>query len=142
MEIQRADRRLRFLAALMLMAAVAVGAVALLLLQGWLAELKQLAFVDAQPRLLAAFAWISGSACIMLLALGIHVWRVGARVRAAAQFPPPGARVLRDTVVLRGVAAIRRGRFIQGAGVVLMLCVPALLAASWRLYSVLATHAA
>ena len=141
MEIQRADPRFRRLAGLSCVALVVVGAIALWAVQSWLAGLAQAAPSAARHQLLAAFASVIGASCAMLLALGIYLWRKGGQVRGAAQFPPPGMHMLRDTPVLRGAAAYRRARIMQGIGVALVLCCLALLAATWRLYSVLADHA-
>lgn len=48
----------------------------------------------------------------------VYLWRLGARVLRARQFPPPGFPVIRDTAVLGGDAAATRGYAIQ----VLALC--------------------
>jgi len=45
-----------------------------------------------------------------LVAFAAHLWRLGARVRRAREFPPPGYRVVRDTAVVSGQAAMSRGR--------------------------------
>lgn len=132
MEIQRADLRFRRLAAVSLVVLTAVGAVGLWALQGWLAGVARMAPSAAQPRLLAVFVWLIGSACAVLLALGVYLWRTGARVLRAARFPPPGMRVVRDTVVQRGAAAQRRARILQGVGVALVICCLALAAATWQ----------
>jgi hypothetical protein len=142
MEIQRADRRLRFIVSLAFLGAVAIGAVGLVALEDWLDAARHLAPAQAKRSLLSAFAWLSGTACVSTLLMGLYLWRVGARVRAAAQFPLPGARVIRDTAVLRGAVASRRGKVLQGVGAVLVLCALGLFAASWFLYSALFTHTA
>ena len=48
-----------------------------------------------------------------LLALASYLWRVGARTIRAERFPPPGFAVVRNTRVLRGQSARRRGRPAQ-----------------------------
>jgi hypothetical protein len=136
-DVQRADPRLRVLALLVLVAAVAAGVAAIALFQDWLADVAQRAPADARRSLRWAFTAVSGAACVALLALGRYAWRSGARVRSAARFPPPGAHVLRDTPVLRGTAALRRGRLMQGVGVVLACGALGLLALSWRVTSTL-----
>jgi hypothetical protein len=141
MEIQRADPRLRRIAGLLFVALVLACAVALLALQSWLSGVAQAARSTAQVQLLAAFGSLVGISCLALLVLAIYLWRIAARVLAAQQFPPPGMRVVRDTPVLRGAAALRRGRIIQGIGGLLVLCSLALAVAAWRLHSVFFSHA-
>ncbi|MGH9721417.1 MAG: hypothetical protein ACRD8O_14505, partial [Bryobacteraceae bacterium] len=48
-----------------------------------------------------------------VIALAIYFWRFGAKVLRAQQFPPPGFRVIRDTLIIRGPAAVTRGHAIQ-----------------------------
>jgi hypothetical protein len=45
-----------------------------------------------------------------LLAFAVYLWSLGANVLRARQFPPPGYRVMRDTPVIGGRAAVSRGR--------------------------------
>ena len=135
MEIQRADRRLRMLLVLAFVGAVAVGAVGLSVFEGWLDEVRQLAPADARRALRSAFLWVAGGAFATSLLPGVYLWRFGSRTRSAARFPPPGARVIRDTAILQGDAARRRGGIIQGLGVLLTLCALGLLAMSWLLYT-------
>ena len=56
---------------------------------------------------------------------------------AAQRFPPPGMRVVRDTVVLRGAAAAARGALLRWLAVVLVVCMLAVSIAVWRLLAVL-----
>jgi hypothetical protein len=134
-DIQRADKGLRFLVVLAFVGAIAVGAAGLVAFEGWLDEVRRLAPADAGRALRTAFAWISGSAIVLSLLLGLSLLRLGLRIQRAAQFPLPGTRVIRDTTILRGDVARRRGKVFLGFGVVLMLCALGLCAASWLLYS-------
>ena len=45
-----------------------------------------------------------------LVAFAVYLWSLGAKVLRARQFPPPGYRVIRDTPVIGGQAAVLRGR--------------------------------
>jgi len=45
-----------------------------------------------------------------LLTFAVYLWSLGANVLRARQFPPPGYRVMRDTPVIGGRAAVSRGR--------------------------------
>jgi hypothetical protein len=134
--------RLRSAAGLSFAALVVACALSLWALQGWLAGMAHAAAPVAQRQLLGAFAWLIGVSCVSVLTLAAYLWRTGARVLAAAQFPPPGMRVLRDTAIVRGPAALRRGRVMQGMGAVLVLCCLALAVAAWRVYSLFPSHAA
>ena len=53
--------------------------------------------------------------------LAVYVWRFGNRIRTAMQFPPPRARVIRDTIVVRGSAAAGRASILQAIAIVLGL---------------------
>lgn len=134
MDVQRADPQLR-VAALFVLVFTLVAAVALLVvLQRWLAAVTQLPAAAAQAQLLAAFAWAIGSVCAAMLWLAASFWRSGGRVRRTAQWPLPGARVIRDTPILRGDAAVTRGRVMQGAGAALFLCAACVSVVAWRLH--------
>jgi hypothetical protein len=141
MELQRADPRFRRFAVLSCVLLVLAGAIALWAFQSWLVGVARAPAAAAQRELLIALACLLGASCAMLLALGVFLWRTGARVRRAVQFPPPAMRVLRDTTVLRGDAAHRRARIIQGTGAALAVCSMALLIAAWRFLALFAGHA-
>ena len=102
MDLIRADPRRRAATLVVVLLVLVAGVALTVLLQRWLAAVAQLPAAAARPQLLAAFAWAAGSACAAILWLAASLWRSGLRVRRAAQWPLPGARVLRDTVVLRG----------------------------------------
>lgn len=142
MYLLRADRHLRVVTGVALLAAVAFAAVGLWLFDGWLAEVEKMAPEAALRRLRSVFVWVVGSGGVAVIALAIHLWNLGSRVRAVRQFPLPRARALRDTVVMRDAAAVRRGRVIQAFAVALALCGAGLLGVGWRLYFVFAPHAA
>ncbi len=142
MEVQRAHKNLRIFAGVFLVAVIAAGAVALVPFQGWIAEVKRLPSEDAQRHLLTVFVWLMGTGGFAVFSLGIYLWHIGTRICAARRFPLPDSRVIRDTVILQEAAAVWRGRFLQATGVTLMVCVLGLLLFSWRLYSVLTSHAA
>jgi hypothetical protein len=141
MEIQPADKRLCVIVGVALVAAAGAGALSLLAFQDWLNDVGHLAPADARRKLVSALAWLSGTSFAMLVLMGMHLWRSGARVRAAARFPLPGMRVIRDTVVLYGADANRRGRIMQSIGAALLLCALALFVAGWYLYASLFARA-
>ena len=72
--------------------------------------------------------------------LSVYLWRLGAHIQAIAQFPLPGTRVIRDTVIVRGDVARRRGKLLQRIGAVLLLSALGMFAAWWRLYALFPAH--
>lgn len=77
-----------------------------------------------------------------LVGLAVYLWRLGGRIVRAERYPPPGLGLMRDTLVVTGPAASRRGRLIQFLAAVLGLVALLLAAFLWRLVSVLGTGAA
>jgi hypothetical protein len=145
MEIQRADAKRRRQAIFMAVFALILGVVAIVMLQSWLTELRQIPIADTKHfamLLTTVFAWSVSAACLVAVSIGLYLWRFGARVRATLQFPPPDTLVVRDTVVLRGSQARRRATLLQALAVALLFGAVCLLAVAWRLHSLLITHAA
>jgi hypothetical protein len=64
---------------------------------------------------------------VMFLPLGmcVYLFRLGRRIKVSGQLPPPGTRVLHDTVILEGRAAVWRGTAMVTLSVVLGLAVVA-----------------
>lgn len=131
-EIQRADpvaqRRELVLVAVAL--AAGLGLLATLAtarpeLERWLTANAEL--LAARPGLVAAAALVL---VLPLCAFALYLWRLGGRVSASGRFPPPDTPVLRDTRVLEGAPARRRGRVIRALAALLLatsLAVPATL---------------
>jgi len=136
--MQRADPDFRRFVFFFFVALVVVGAVSLWAFQDWLSRVARAEPIVARHHLLLAFACLMGASCALLVALGVYLWRTGARVHAAGRFPPPGMRVLHDTPVLHGAAASRRARLLQGMGVALLICCLGLVIATWRTYTAFA----
>jgi hypothetical protein len=134
MDMQRADPKLRVTAVAVVIVALVLGVVLWFVSQRWLAGLKHLPTAAAQAQLLTAFAWTFGSGCVAIIWLAVSLWRSGTNVRRAAQWPLPGSRVVRDTPIARGSAAVARGRFMQIVGVVLFLLSTCVAVVAWRLY--------
>lgn len=137
-ETQRGDRRLRLVAAVAVVCAGVAGVLVHFALQRWIGDLDGLPPAEALGRALSAFAWGVATACGSIVWLAGWLWHSGSRTVRTARFPPPGMRVIRDTPVLRGEAAARRGRLMRGAGVVLLLCATSVAVAAWRIHHLFA----
>jgi hypothetical protein len=138
MQTQRADPKLRLVAFVAVIAALALGVILWIVLQRWFSELARLPPTTAQAQLLNAFALASGCVFVLVTCLAASLWRAGTGARRAAQRPLPGSRIIRDTPVLLGDPAIAWGRLMQVVGVVLFLCVACAAVIAWRLYHALA----
>jgi hypothetical protein len=71
-----------------------------------------------------------------------YLWRFGQRIVRAERYPPPGFRVMRDTPVQIGQAAVRRGRLVQALAAVIGVAGLLLGFLLWRLYLLLAAELA
>jgi hypothetical protein len=70
---------------------------------------------------------------VPLVLFAAHLWSLGSRVLQARQFPPPGYRVIRDTPVVVGPAAIARGRGLKALALFLGAAAVLLSLLLWRL---------
>ena len=135
-DIQRADPEARRRAVLLVIVAAAGGAIVIAALpqiresvHAWvLADPAETAFRAKLLVCSAAFMVTTPLAC-----LAVYIWLLGARVMHAQHFPPPGLRVLHDTPVLSGAAAVMRGQLMQVLAVCLGLCAVVLCLFLWWL---------
>src|SRR5689334_14274500 len=107
-EIQRADVRLRRTTVVVLALAVLAAATLVFFAQRWLTERAIAASTEAlvvQMRHWIGIAAALSAAC--LLALAVHALRRARAAAAQQRWPVTGARVLRDTPVRKGEAALR-----------------------------------
>jgi hypothetical protein len=134
-EVRRADPDARRQAVLIVALGALVGA---LLIAGfdWYGNALR-DWVRSQPsemprRLRLVF--IVGAALLSAPAIvfAAYLWSLGAKVLSAQQCPPPGHRVIRDTPVIGGRAAMWRGRSYQILAVVLGVASVLLWLAVWR----------
>jgi hypothetical protein len=136
MRIQRADPHARRAALRTIIAGAIIGTVVVLafrivssMLEAGAASDPAAVKVQARLLLIALAIIVGGS----LAAFAIYLWRLGARIKHARRFPPPGERTVRDTPVLEGDAAVTRGRLAQGFGAMLTIAAVAVLVMLWRL---------
>ncbi len=130
-EILPADRRLR---TLLIGVAIAVGLLAIVLfvyaLPSYLEYLKELLYErptqgKAEFQRLIDIFMLASVLCIA--ALVVYLALLGRKVLNSGRSPPPGARVLVDTRVLTGAAAVRRGKgLLLAAALIALLILPGL----------------
>lgn len=125
-EVVRADPvyRRRFLMTMVL--ASVVGTVVLWRIEPYLTALQvELKHQVPRERLVQILNQLGVGALVMYIFLWIGaaaLFRDGLRIRRAGQFPPPGAKVLRDTPVVRGDIARMRATLLMASGVLLGVC--------------------
>jgi hypothetical protein len=97
---------------------IAIGAAALLwgrpVFIDWLASQDPR---DAVRAMQISFA----AAFVPAIPMGLALLRLSRRIRASGQFPPPGMRVLVDTVIVTGAAARRQARGFLAVAVFICL---------------------
>jgi hypothetical protein len=96
--------------------------------------------IDSRLRL--AFAVLAVAFVVPLLGFAAYFWRLGDRIVRAERFPPPGLAVTKDTVVLRGKFARRRGRLAQLLAAIFVLAASAFAIVLWWLMSLLRVRVA
>jgi hypothetical protein len=96
--------------------------------------------IDSRLRL--AFAVLAVAFVVPLLGFAAYFWRLGERIVRAERFPAPGLAVTRDTVVLRGSFARRRGRLAQLLAAIFVLAASAFAIVLWWLMSLLRVRVA
>jgi hypothetical protein len=90
------------------------------LLEDWIAGNSE----GAAARIKLAFAVVAFAIAGPLLGFSAYLWRFGRQVVEAARFPPPNFTVVRDTTILSGEVARRRGRRFQlGAGLLAAIAI-------------------
>lgn len=119
-DIQRADPKARRLAFATLVVLGGAGAMGIVATDAWLARLRAGDSDEARRALLAFVRWGSVGHASVLSGFAVYAWRLGGRVRRDGRFPPIGRAVLRDTRILTGAAAYRRGALAQAAGIGLL----------------------
>jgi len=98
-----------------------LGFVAIAVLERWLADISSLPDTHAVRDSLAGALWYPVLlASAVLVALGVHTWRVAARAQSVCRYPPPGQPVVRDTAILQGQAAVQRAGWLRVFGFLLV----------------------
>lgn len=77
---------------------------------------------------------------VPLFAFAVHLWIRGKRVRRDQRFPLQSERLVRDTPVIRGKAAARRGVVLQCLAIALAVLATGLAVVLWRLAILIGNH--
>lgn len=145
MEIQPADSRARRWAALFISSGVIAGVLTLWVVEVYGPALEAWLLSDAaqiRSRFRLAFAVMTLGVALPVLGLAGYFWHLGGRIIRAQQFPLPGILLIRDTVVVRGVRAHRRGRGLQLVALMLAAATFGFAILLWQLLSLLDPRAA
>jgi hypothetical protein len=91
---------------------VVIFIVGFIIIQWGLPEFKAFAN-QKKPREAVHVLLVTVSICFLsVLPMAIYVYRYGQRILKAGQCPPPGEKVIRDTNIIEGDAARRRGQML------------------------------
>ena len=129
-EILQADPVMRRTAISIVLITTVLGAAAIEWLLPWAAATIDQAVQSGMPRSVVCQSTLAVLSVFALTvaAFGLHTARLGKRVSIARQFPLPGTRVIRDTRVVRGRAAVLVGHGQAFLGKALIVLSTALLA--------------
>jgi hypothetical protein len=74
---------------------------------------------------------------IPLFSCSVYLWPLGCKILNYKRFSLPGQRVIRDTLILEGQAAMKRGRVLKTLAVFLAVAGVILCFVFWRLIAIL-----
>lgn len=143
-DVRKADPALRRRMLLFVALAVIVAALLIFFLERYRAPLRE--WLLAEPGMTAQ----RGGMIITLLAVlsvapligfAVYLWSIGGRALRAREFPPPGLRVIRDTRMITGEAAVSRAHQLKLLAVGCLIASVALALLLWRLASLFNDHA-
>lgn len=140
-ELQKADPRARRTALVIVAAGAIVGIVLLATATALRPSFEAWVGEDVPSRLRLAMVTVSLLAIVPPLWMSAYLWRLGGRAIRAERFPTADLHVIRNTSVLTGAAARRRGRWLQILAATLAGSVILLGVLLWRLLSLLSATA-
>ncbi len=144
-EVRRADPAARRQAVLLIILGALVGTLLIVGFERYRTPLRD--WLLSEPgemahRVKLVFLLSAAVLSAPLVAFAVYLWSFGAKVLRARQFPPPGFRVIRDTPVIDGRAAVLRGRGFKVLALCLGVACVLLWLLLWRLASLFSDHAA
>ena len=93
-------------------------------------------------RIKLIFFSLGAALSVPLIGVAAYFWSIGVKVLNAREFPPPGMRVIRDTPVSLGIAAIWRGRALKAFALCLAVAAAWLWVVIVQLARVVSEHVA
>ena len=135
-EIQRADPVARRQALLIVMLGALVGTLLIIGFEHYRGPLRDWLLPEpGEPahRLKLVLLLTTVILSAPLAAFAAYLWSLGSEVLRTQQFPPPRSRVIRDTPVIGGRAAILRGRSLRALALCLGVASALLWWCLWRL---------
>ena len=112
-EIRKADPAAQRQAVCTLVASACAGALLFVAFDRYRVPLGDWVLADPGPRVRFVFLLMAVLVLAPLVALTVWLWSVGRRAIRAREFPPPGLRIIRDTVILTGERAVSRGNLLK-----------------------------
>src|SRR5262245_56059805 len=138
MDIRKADPGFRRLALLALIAGVCAGALLIGVFDRYREPMADWVRADSgrgAQRLELIFVAFAVLLVAPLVAMAAYLSSLGGRTVRAGEYPPPGARVIRDTPIVRGREALSRGRTLQGLATLLSAASVVIGLLLWRVAS-------
>ncbi|MGH7388893.1 MAG: hypothetical protein ACREM3_05475 [Candidatus Rokuibacteriota bacterium] len=138
-DVRRADHAARRRAVLLLVVAALVGALLIVAFERYRIPLRDWILAEpgaSAPRVKLVFLLLAALLLAPLLAFAAYLWSLGGKVLRAREFPLPGQRVVRDTPVVTGAAALSRGRQLRMLALGCGIACVALGLLLWRVASV------
>ena len=112
------------------------GVTLITLLQAGQPALLEWVKADPQSARSRAQLLIAGLALLVVapvVGMAAYMVRIGTRIVREQRFPPEGLAIVRDVIVVRGGAAVRKGRVLQVAATILLLLAALIVLTLWRL---------
>jgi hypothetical protein len=136
--IRKADSLARRFAVVVFIFGALVGVLLLVAFEHYRIPLRD--WLAAEPsasahRVTSVFLMLAALLSTPLLAFAAYLWWLGTKVLRAGEFPPPGHRVIQDTRVIAGDAAMSRGRLLKLVAVCCAISSAVLAVLLWRLGS-------
>ena len=114
-KIVKTDKEFRKKILLITLLLVVAGIVFIFYFQNYLTELRSLAEENPEltlQKIISSMKIIIFSLMIIFAGAGIYFLRLGILTIKSSQFPPPGIKVIKDTRLIEGKNAVRKGIII------------------------------